>query len=73
MATHSSISPWGHKEWDTTEQLSTAQQRLSGIGIQPSGVKSSSSRHWHIPRWKVGGPVIATHSGKQTHSEGQCR
>ena len=29
MATHSSISPWGHKEWDTTEQLSTAQQTLA--------------------------------------------
>ena len=23
-----SYSPWGHKEWDTTEQLSTAQDKL---------------------------------------------
>ena len=43
MATHSRIlawripwteelagySPWGNKEWDTTEQLSTAQQHIT--------------------------------------------
>ena len=71
MATHSSISPWGRKESDTTEQLSTVETEWGGV--QPCGVRSSSSRHWRIPRWKVDGPVIATHSGTRTHSEGRCR
>ena len=51
---------------DSLEGLATVtrSQGMMGSRAEPG--------HWEL-LWEVGPPVIATLSGKQTHSEGQCR
>ena len=61
-------SPWGHKELDTTRQLSKAQYRIC---MQTGEVRETKAKSWFSPVFKSGAKEEAAKKAGKRHQGGK--